>query len=36
MNLYQKTNMRIEKIASNTKYRDDDEFPNLTIIWESA
>ena len=28
--------MRIEEIASNAKYRKDEQFQNLTIFWESS
>ena len=32
MNLCQKTNMRIDKILSNAKYRKDEPFQNLPIF----
>ena len=32
INLCQKTNMRIDEIASNAKYRKDKQFQNLTIF----
>ena len=28
--------MRIEEIASNAKYRKDEQFQNFTIFWESS
>ena len=28
--------MRIDKIASNAKYRKNEQFQNLTIFWESS
>ena len=30
------TNMRIDEIASNAKYRKDEQFQKLTIFWESS
>ena len=32
----ERTNMRIEEIASNAKYRKDEQLKNLTIFWESC
>ena len=32
MNLYQRTNVRIDKIAINAKYRQDEQFQKLTIF----
>ena len=28
--------MKIKEIASNAKYRKDEQFQNLTIFWESS
>ena len=35
-NLYERKNMRIEEIASNSKYRNNEQSQNLTIFWESS
>ena len=36
INFYQETNMRIDEIANNAKYRKDEQLQNLTIFWESS
>ena len=32
LSFYQRTNMRIDEIASNAKYRKDEKFQNLTFF----
>ena len=34
--MYQKTNMRIDEITNNTKYRKDEQLQNLTTFLESS